>query len=92
VSLLAKCAAAGGCGFIALVLLTIVPFAPPSFFTAVSFAIGGVVLLGSNATTWRKMQSDLDAAQAARNRLIGTLDLHAVDPHAIPDSTGHTLH
>jgi hypothetical protein len=97
VSLLAKCAAAGGCGFIALVLLTVVPFAPPGFFAAVSLAIGGVVLLGSNATTWRRMQSDLDAAQAARNRLIGMLDLHAIDPHAagpqtIPDSTGHTLH
>jgi len=41
-------------------------------------AIIGVVLLGSNATTWTQAEADLRAAEAMRADLIGRIDMRIV--------------
>ena len=45
---------------------------------ALSAVLGGLVLLGSNATTWEQTAAALHAAEAARAQLIGSIDLRLV--------------
>jgi hypothetical protein len=76
ISLASKLAA--GAGAIWLVLLLVMPLAPDTWIAAMAAVIGGVVMLGSNATTWTETEAALGAAQAARSQAIGTLDLRLV--------------
>jgi hypothetical protein len=69
--------AAGGVWFV-LFLLWILPFNATAFVAAVTAILGGVVLLGSNATTWEQTKAELQAAEAARASLIGRLGLRLV--------------
>jgi hypothetical protein len=78
ISLAAKLAVAAGVIWILLVLLTIVSFDPATLITAMAMAIGGVVLLGSNATTWRQTEAELHSTEAERVSLIGRLHLSVV--------------
>ena len=41
--------------------------------------IGGIVLLGSNATTWTQTEDALKKSEAMRAELIGQLDLRTVE-------------
>ena len=79
VSLAAKIAILVGGAWLALTLLALVTFTPSLFFGAIAAAIGGVVLLGSNATTWNETAAALKQAEAARMKLIGSIDLTVVD-------------
>jgi len=79
VSLAAKIAILVGGAWLALTLLALVTFTPSLFFGAIAAAIGGVVLLGSNATTWNETATALKQAEAARMTLIGSIDLTVVD-------------
>jgi hypothetical protein len=79
VSLAAKIAILVGGAWLALTLLALVTFTPSLFFGAIAAAIGGVVLLGSNATTWNETAAALKQAEAARVTLIGSIDLTVVD-------------
>ncbi|HEV2627206.1 MAG TPA: hypothetical protein VGV41_00985 [Pseudolabrys sp.] len=79
VSLAAKIAILVGGAWLALTLLALVTFTPSLFFGAIAAAIGGVVLLGSNATTWNETAAALKQAEAARMTLIGSIDLTVVD-------------
>jgi len=79
VSLAAKFAILVGGAWLALTLLALVTFTPSLFFGAIAAAIGGVVLLGSNATTWNETAAALKQAEAARVTLIGSIDLTVVD-------------
>ncbi|HZT24405.1 MAG TPA: hypothetical protein VFA57_01765 [Pseudolabrys sp.] len=69
-SLLAKVMIAAGGGWIALTLTQIVPYLPAPTFAALAAAIGGIVLLGSNATTWTQTEAALSASEALRNEWI----------------------
>lgn len=76
ISLAAKIAIGAGASW--LVLSLFLPFVPSLFFGAIAAAIGGVVLLGSNATTWTQTEEALRAAEAARAALIGRIEMRLV--------------
>ena len=78
ISLAAKLAIAAGAIWIVLVLLGVIPFFPGTIIAALAAVIGGVVLLGSNATTWTQAEADLRAAEAMRADLIGRMDMRVV--------------
>lgn len=74
----AKISVAAGAVWFALMLIWLVPFNATGFVAAMTAVLGGVVLLGSNSTTWAQMETQRHAAQAARAELIGTLELRVV--------------
>ncbi len=78
-SLVAKTAIGLGALWLALTVTTLAPFTPTLFFASVAALIGGIVLLGSNATTWNETQAALAAAEAARAEAIGGIELRVVD-------------
>ena len=78
ISFAAKLLIAGGAAWIGLVLVLLISFEPGTFFAAMAALLGGVVLLGSNATTWTQTQAALDAAETMRRELIGRMDLRLV--------------
>jgi hypothetical protein len=78
-SFAAKLAIAAGAAWIALTLLWVVPYVPFELLIAVSAVIGGIVLLGSNASTWTQLEASRRAAEEQRAELIGTLELRVVD-------------
>jgi hypothetical protein len=79
ISLLAKIAIAAGFAWLLLTLFGVVWFWPSLFFAAMASSIGGIVLLGSNATTWDETDAAVRKAEAARAALIGTIELQVVD-------------
>ena len=79
VSLAARIAILIGGAWLALTLLGLVTFTPALFFGSIAACIGGVVLLGSNATTWNETAAALKDAEAARMTLIGSIELTVVD-------------
>jgi len=85
VSLFAKITIAGGALWLVLTLLGLIPFLPTLFFAALAALIGGIVLLGSNATTCDQTEAALAAAEAARARLIEGIELRIVDGAARVD-------
>lgn len=78
ISMASKIAVAAGAAWFALLLLWIVSFSAAAFVAALSAVLGGLVLLGSNATTWEQTAADLHAAEAMRAQLIGSIDLRIV--------------
>ncbi|HET9618148.1 MAG TPA: hypothetical protein VFP74_13350 [Pseudolabrys sp.] len=79
ISLAAKTAITGGFAWLALTFLLIAPFWPSLFFGAIAAVIGGIVLLGSNATTWNETEAALVKADAERRALIDDIGLTTVD-------------
>jgi hypothetical protein len=79
ISLASKTAAAGGAFWIALTVVGLVDFVPSLAVASLAAMIGGVALLGSNATTWTQMQAAMQASEALRADMIGRLDLRPVD-------------
>jgi hypothetical protein len=78
-SLGAKAAIGLGAAWLGLTVLGIVGFSPAPVFAAIAAAIGGVVLLGSNKTSWEQTEAALRKAEAQRMALIGALELRVVD-------------
>lgn len=78
IALGAKIAIAAGAAWFALFVLWLLPFNATAFFAAVTAILGGVVLLGSNATTWAQTEAELHAAEGARANLIGRIALRVV--------------
>jgi hypothetical protein len=84
----AKIAITGGALWFVLALLWIVPFDPTPFVAALAATLGGVVLLGSNKTTWEETKAALARTEAARAALIGQMSLRLVGDIA-PTPTLH---
>lgn len=78
-SLAAKIAIAAGSAWLALTVLWLVPFASFMLVGAMAAVIGGIVLLGSNATTWKQTEAALRASEAMRAEWIGRLELRVVE-------------
>jgi hypothetical protein len=68
----AKAAIAAGFAWLVLSGLTIVPPTPETLLTAAAAVLGGIVLLGSNGSTWAQMQDALATAQALRDEMIAS--------------------
>lgn len=79
ISLAAKIAIAAGALWVALTLLLLIPYVPFMTIGALAFVIGGIVLLGSNSTTWRETETALAASEAMRADMISRLELRTVD-------------
>lgn len=78
ISIAAKLAIAGGLAWFVLAFLWILPFEPTPLLAALAAVLGGIVLLGSNATTWDQTEAALREAETARAILIGTMELRVV--------------
>jgi hypothetical protein len=78
-SLAAKTAIGAGAVWLALTVLWLVPFTPFMLIAAMAAVIGGIVLLGSNATTWNQTEAALRASETMRAEWIGRLDLRVVE-------------
>jgi hypothetical protein len=76
ISFVSKLAIAAGVFF--LVLLLVMPLPPSVFVAAMAAVIGGIVMLGSNSTTWEQTSAALADAEAARAEAIGTMQLRLV--------------
>ena len=75
ISLTAKIAVTTGAAWLALTVLGLVDFVPSLAVAALAAIIGGVVLLGSNATTWTQTESAMQASEALRTDIIERLEL-----------------
>jgi hypothetical protein len=78
-ALAAKIAIGVGVVWIALTLTLIIPYVPYLTVAALAAVIGGVVLAGSNSTTWKQTEAALAASEAIRADLIEHLQLRVVD-------------
>jgi len=78
-SLTAKITIAAGAGWIALSMLSVVSYTPETTIAALAAIIIGVVLLGSNATTWRETEGAMRASETMRADMIERLELRVVD-------------
>jgi hypothetical protein len=78
-SAVAKIAIAAGALWIALSMLLLVSYTPETTIAALAAIIIGVVLLGSNKTTWAQTEAAMQASEAMRADLIGQLELRVVD-------------
>ena len=79
ISLGSKVAISAGFGWLGLTLFAIVPLVPSLFFGAMAAVIGGIVLLGSTATTWNETEAAFAKAEAERSGLIDGIELTTVD-------------
>ena len=77
-SLAARSAIAAGAIWLALALTGVVYMNPTGLFASLTAMIGGVVLLGSNATTWSQTEAALATAQIKRTEFIERIALRAV--------------
>jgi hypothetical protein len=78
ISLASKLAIILGAIWILLTFLYMAPFVPGAFFAALASVIGGIVLLGSNKTTWEQLSAALENAETMRADLISGLNLRLV--------------
>jgi hypothetical protein len=77
-SLAARGAIGAGGLWLLLTVTGLVHFEPWLAIAGLAAVIGGIVLLGSNATTWMQTEEALRASEALRSELIGRLDLRVV--------------
>lgn len=79
ISVAARIAIATGAAAAVLTLLGFMPFYPTVFFGSLAAVIGGVVLLGSNRTTWEQTDEARRQAESIRDQFIGSIDMRMVD-------------
>lgn len=87
ISIAARIAVGAGALWFVLALIGLLPFGATAFAGTVAAMLGGVVLLGSNATTWDQTAETLRETEAARAALIGQISLRVVGDDAV-----RTLH
>ena len=78
VSFVSKLAIGAGAALLALTLLGLIAFIAAVVTAAMAAAIGGIVLLGSNATTWTQTEEALAASQAMRAEWIGQREMRLI--------------
>ena len=78
IALAAKILIATGATWLVLTLLWLVPFVIALVVAAMAAVIGGIVLAGSNSTTWTQTEARLHNSEAMRAEMIGGLELQVV--------------
>lgn len=68
---------AGGC-ILAMTLFGLVTFFTAPVIAAMAAVIGGIVLAGSNSTTWKQTEARLSNSEALRKEMIGKLEMRVV--------------
>ncbi len=76
--LAARLAMTGGGAWIAATVIGLAGFDPLALIAALSAILGGIVAFGSNASTARQAEARMAAAEAARNSLIGRIEMKSV--------------
>jgi outer membrane murein-binding lipoprotein Lpp len=79
IALAAKILIGAGGGVLIFMLIGLAPLATAPAFGALAAVIGGIVLAGSNSTTWKQTEARLNNSEALRRQMIGQLDLHVVN-------------
>ena len=77
-ALAAQCAMALGAVILAGLLFRVIPFDPLAMTSSIVALLGGVVMSGSNKSTASETAAALAQAEAEREELIGSIDLHLV--------------
>jgi len=79
ISLMARFVLAVGGIWLALIVVGVLPFAPFSVVGAIAALIGGIVLFGSNASTWKQTTAAIAQADALRSHLISRVEMQTVE-------------
>jgi hypothetical protein len=78
ISLAARLVLLIGAAWFVLIVLRVIPFGPIHIIGALSAMIGGTVLYGSNASTWKQRMAAAAEAEARRAELIDSMTLRIV--------------
>jgi hypothetical protein len=76
---LAKLVITAGAGVLLFTLFGLVPFLTAPVITAIAAVIGGIVLAGSNSTTWQQTETGLRNSEALRAEMIGRIEMRVVE-------------
>lgn len=79
VSLTARLVLSAGAIWALLIVLQVLPYASFHLVGAIAMLLGGIVLFGSNASTWRQMSAARAQAESLRAELIDRIHLRTVD-------------
>lgn len=79
IALAAKLLITAGAGVLLFTLFGLVPFITAPFIAAMAAVIGGIVLAGSNSTTWKQTEARLHNSEAMRAEMIGRLEMRVVE-------------
>jgi hypothetical protein len=71
----ARVAIAAGAVLLALIVIGAIRFAPLNLLGAIAAVMGGIVLYGSNSSTWKETAAAIAAAEARRSELIDQLEM-----------------
>lgn len=77
--LLARIALAVGVIWLLLMSVGVAAIAAVNIIGAIAALLGGIVLLGSNSSTWTQTERALAAAEGRRKELIETMNLRLVE-------------
>ena len=80
--LASKVAIAGGVAWLLVVMLGLFGSNEVAAIGSIAAVLGGIVSLGSNASTLRQTMDAISAAEALRSDLIGRIDLRVVGDSA----------
>ena len=90
ISLTARLVLTGGAIWLALIVLQVLPFAAFNIVGAIAALLGGTVLYGANASTWKQTLAAIAQAEALRTHLIGRLEMQTVEESDAGAETAQT--
>jgi hypothetical protein len=78
IAYLSKLTITAGAVWLGLMWLALAPYSPAALVVAIAAVIGGIVLGGSNSSTWEQAEEQRRQAEASRAELIDGLQLRLV--------------
>jgi histidine ammonia-lyase len=81
--LASKAAITGGAVLLLVTMLGLLGSSQVAAIGSIAAVLGGIVSLGSNASTLRQTMDAISAAEALRSDLIGSIDLRVVGDRAM---------
>jgi hypothetical protein len=78
-ALAARLAIVAGAALLVLMALGVITFAIANLLGALAAVLGGIVLFGSNSSTWKQTAAAIEEAEALRAQLIESMELRVVD-------------
>jgi hypothetical protein len=76
--LASKIAIGSGAALLLITILGLFGFGQTTALGSIALVLGGIVSLGSNISTLRQTEDAINAAEARRSALIGSIDLRLV--------------